>query len=268
MGDGRRHRYDPPAAAPLAPSFRGQPGWPDVVFWSPDGRFLTVGVGPGIPCNPCRADGLPYYAILVAGGKGVPLGTALAPGEAISWAPDGSSVVLSSPLGRFTYLDKHLFRVDPITGAQRALSHDWRWADTEPAVSPDRKHIAFARGRASLSTHLTPAQLIASRHVYLMDADGAHLRRLVNAPGWTDEVPVWSPDGQWLFFVRWRRHHQAAETALWAVRADGTNPQRIARLNLPAGFLNGFGFYGSFGWKGLFDVAPSCRSCGLLCNPA
>jgi dipeptidyl aminopeptidase/acylaminoacyl peptidase len=69
---------------------------------------------------------------------------------------------------------------------------------------------------------------------------------------------LWSPDGQWLFFVRRRGHYQGktAEAALWAVRTDGTDPQRIARLNVPGGFLNGFGYYGSFGWKGLFDVAP------------
>jgi Tol biopolymer transport system component len=151
--------------------------------------------------------------------------------------------------------------VDPTTGVQFALSHDWRWADIEPAVSPDGKHIAFARGRAQAhgsQTRLTPVELIASRHLFLMGAPGGPPHRLTNAPGWTDEVPVWSPDGPWLFFVRWRRHHpdEAAEAALWTVRTDGTNPQRIARLNVPAGFLNGFGYYGSFGWKGLFDVAP------------
>jgi len=244
---------------PLPPLSPGHPGWPDIVLWSPDDRFLTVGIGPDMQCESCRADGRPYDAIPVAGGKVVYLGTALAPDEAISWAPGGSYVVLSSPAGRETYQNKHLFRVDSTTGAQRTLSHDWRWADIEPAVSPDGKHVAFARGRAQgPSTRLTPVELIASRHLFLMGADGGQPHQLTNAPGWTDEAPVWSPDGQWLLFVRWRRHHQdqAAEAALWAVRADGTDPERIAGFNVSAGFLNGFGFYGSFGWKGLFDVAP------------
>jgi TolB protein len=189
----------------------------------------------------------------------VRLGTALSPDEAISWAPDGSFVVLSGPFGRAIYQNKQLVGVNPITGARRALSHDGRWADVEPAVSPDGKQIAFARGRSGLSTRLTPVQLIASRRLIVMDADGTHPHRLTAAPGWTDEAPVWSPDGQSLLFVRWRRHRQgqAAEATLWAVRADGTDAQRLAQLDLPGGFLNGFGYYGAFGWRGLFAVAPS-----------
>jgi Tol biopolymer transport system component len=142
----------------------------------------------------------------------------------------------------------------------------WRWQLgrgirrlREGLWSPDGKHIAFARGLAATpSTRLTNVQLIASRRLFLMDANGAQLHRLTNLPGWTDEAPVWSPDGHLLIFVRWRRHlgSQAAAAALWAVRADGTGAQRLAPLDLPSGFLNGFGYYGSFGWHDLFAVAP------------
>jgi Tol biopolymer transport system component len=245
---------------PLPPAFGGQPGWPDVVFWSPDGRFVTVGVGPNQACNSCRADGRQYYAISAADGTFVALGTALSPDEAISWSPDGSYAVLSSGrLSRETYADKHLVQMSPITGTRHALTHGKRWADVEPAVVPDGKHIAFARGLAATpSTRLTNVQLIASRRLFLMDANGAQLHRLTSAPGWTDEAPVWSPDGHLLIFVRWRRHlgSQAAAAALWTVRADGTGAQRLAGLDLPSGFLNGFGYYGSFGWHDLFAVAP------------
>jgi len=244
---------------PLPPVSHGHPGWPDVVLWSPEGRFLTVGVGPDMPCGSCRADGRSYYAISIASGTVVPLGTALGTDEAISWASDDAYVVLSIPAGRETYANKHLVRMNPITGTKRTLSHDARWADIEPAVSPGGSLIAFARGHASSTANtVSTLALIASRHLFLMGAHAARPHRLMSAPGWTDQAPVWSPDGQWLLFVRWRRHEQgqAAAAALWAVRADGSNAQRLARLDLPEGFLNGFGYYGAFGWRGLFAVAP------------
>ncbi len=244
---------------PLPPVSPGHPGWPDIVLWSPHGRFLTVGVGPDTPCGSCRADGRPYYAISIATGTVVPLGTALGPDGAISWASDDAYVVLSNPAGRETYANKHLVRVDPITGTRRSPSHDARWSDIDPAVSPGGSLIAFARGRApSTAPNVTTVALIASRHLFLMGAHAARPHRLISAPGWTDQAPVWSPDGQWLLFVRWRRHEQGkvAAAALWAVRADGSHAQRLARLDLPEGFLNGFGYYGDFGWQSLFAVAP------------
>jgi TolB protein len=240
----------------LPPTWQRQPGWPDVAFWSPDGRYLTVGVGPNTPCNSCRVDGHPYNAIPLGGGKVVSLGTALDAG-AISWAATGSLVVLSSPASRITYMNKHLVRVDLPGGARRALTNSAQWADVEPAVSPNGKQIAFARGRAARpSTRLTPVQLIASRHVSLLGVDGGWLHRLTGASGWSEEAPTWSPDGQWVLFVRWRGQGKAAEAMLWAIRAGGSDAQRLAVLSPAGGFQDGFGYYGTFGWQELFDVAP------------
>jgi len=241
---------------PLPPTWQRQPGWPDVAFWSPDGRFLTVGVGPNIPCDSCRVDGHPYYAVPIAGGKVVSLGTAL-DAEAISWASNGSLVVLSSPAGRITYDDKHLVRVDPVGRARRTLTNSAQWADIEPAVSPNGNQIAFDRGRAARRfPHLMPVQLIASRHVFLLNAEGTQLHQLTGATGRTDATPLWFPDGQWALFVRWRPQGKATEAMLWAIRADGSDAQRLAVLSPAGGFQDGFGYYGTFGWQGLFDVAP------------
>lgn len=252
LGSGRLQRL------PLPASYLRQCCWPDVAFWSPNGQFLTVGVGPDIPCDSCRADGHPYYAIPTSGGTAVSLGTAL-DNATISWAPDGSYIVLSSPGGRETYGDKSLVRTDTSTGSKRALTDGGKWSAIEPDVSPDGTRVVFSRGRTFGPSHrVMPVALIASRHLFVMGSDGTGSRQLTGAPGWTDEAPVWSPDGAWVQFVRWRRHQpgKPAEAMLWAVRADGSDPQRLARLDLPAGFMGGFGYYGTFGWEDLFALAP------------
>jgi Tol biopolymer transport system component len=247
-----------PQMDPADEAENGGMSWPDVAFWSPNGRFLTVGVGPDIPCSSCRADGHPFYAIPTSGGATVSLGTALDE-AAISWAPDGSYVVVSGPGGRETYFDKHLVRINPSTGARRVVSDGGKWAAIEPDVSPDGTRVAFTRGRTSdPSTRETPVGLIASRHLFVMKTNGPGPHRLTRAPGWAEEAPVWSADGAWVQFVRWRRHQRGKPAAamLWAVRADGSFAQRLASLDVPGGFLNGFGYYGNFGWQALFAVAP------------
>lgn len=244
---------------PMPSLSSGHPGWPDLAVWSPDGRFLTVGVGPNMFCASCRADGRSYSVVPVRGGKVVSIGSALDPDEAISWAPSGSYVVVSGPAGRETYVGKHLIRVNPASGTRYTFSRDPSAADVEPAVSPDGAHIAFARGRAQDASSVSPVTLIASRHVYVLDANRTrpHIHRLTFAPGWTDESPVWSPDGKWIVFVRWhRRVSKPAAAQLWVVQLNGTDAQLLTNLDLPASFLNGFGYYGSFGWKALFAVAP------------
>jgi hypothetical protein len=59
-----------------------------------------------------------------------------------------------------------------------------------------------------------------------------------------------------VLFVRWRQQGKAAEAMLWAIRADGSDAQRLAVLSPAGGFQDGFGYYGTFGWQGLFDAAP------------
>ncbi|MBI3974547.1 MAG: hypothetical protein HY332_24995 [Chloroflexi bacterium] len=118
----------------------GQSGVPDVVRWSPDGKWVLVGVGPAMPCVSCRVDGLPFYAIPVAGGPAVPLDSALADvtltgltsgvrGDSLAWSPDGAWLVLSAGAGRETYVRKQLVRFDPATGAPTDLSGDPARAD-------------------------------------------------------------------------------------------------------------------------------------------
>jgi dipeptidyl aminopeptidase/acylaminoacyl peptidase len=246
-------------------------GQPDDVLWAPSGDRLAVWVGPPNPCPSCRADGAPVLVVDARTGQAQPVGTALGTAVrgfgALSWASDGRFVVLSTGTVRETYWDKHLARVDLPAGTRTDLARDDRYADTQPAVSPDGRRIAFARGWAQvdgrpqgpIDPDLHPnVATIASRRLWLVGADGAGARQLQDAPGWTDDAPTWTPDGRWIVFVRWRPPKPTAPAAveLWATRPDGSDARRLAPLSVPANFTEGFGFYGAFPWRELFAVAP------------
>jgi dipeptidyl aminopeptidase/acylaminoacyl peptidase len=259
-----RGRLDVPLPShPVVPTAGG---WPDAVAWAPGGERLAVWVGPANSCASCRAGGLPVLVVDARTGQAQPVGAALRAG-AFAWAPDGTFVVLADSTMRETYEDKHLVRVDLPAGARRPLARDERYADTQPAVSPDGRRIAFVRGWAQVNgqpqgpvdpdLHANVAT-IASRRLWIVDADGSNPRQLLDQPGWTDDAPAWTPDGRWIVFVRWRPPRPSAPAAveLWAVRPDGSDARRLAPLSVPDGFNDGFGFYGGFGWPARFAVAP------------
>jgi Tol biopolymer transport system component len=253
---------------PLPTRWNGiRSGWPDDVLWAPTGDRLAVWVGPPNPCASCRADGAPILVVEARTGRARPADGALRRFGAVSWARDGRSVVLSTGTVRETYWDKHLARVDLPSGALRELAAGERYADTQPAVSPDGRRVVFARGWAQVNgvpqgpldpdLHVNVAT-VASRRLWIADADGAGAHRLLDAPGWTDDAPQWTPDGRWIVFVRWRPPKPAAPPAveLWAVRPDGADAHRLAPLSLPQNFTDGFGFYGTFYWREIVAVGP------------
>ena len=79
----------------------------------------------------------------------------------------------------------------PLDGsaAPTSLTADRTGRDADPAWSPDGKRIAFRRSTVN-----------SGFDVYLMNADGSKVERLVGGPA-TDEKPAWSPDGSRLLTV-------------------------------------------------------------------
>jgi DNA-binding SARP family transcriptional activator len=73
--------------------------------------------------------------------------------------------------------------------------------------SPDGQQIVF---------EADPSQ--GSRCIYIINVDGSNLRRLTEG-ACHDSGPAWSPDGQWIAFVRW--------TDLWLARPDGTDAHEL-----------------------------------------
>jgi Tol biopolymer transport system component len=86
--------------------------------------------------------------------------------------------------------------------------------------SPDGSKIAFESWRAG------------ARAVYVMDADGRHLRRLSADTGASEYAPEWLPDSQGLIFRSIYRPFGGGQPSVltFQVNADGSNLRQIAAL--------------------------------------
>jgi Tol biopolymer transport system component len=89
-------------------------------------------------------------------------------------------------------------------GATGVLIGEW---------SPDGTRIAFE------------AAIAGNSDVYVVGADGGHLRRLTAEPS-IEGVPMWSRDGQWIYFASTRA---AAIPDIWRVSPDGGESVRVTR---------------------------------------
>jgi dipeptidyl aminopeptidase/acylaminoacyl peptidase len=104
----------------------------------------------------------------------------------------------------------------PDGSAARALA-----AGADPAWSPDGSKIAFTRGRGAAGD---PSQ------VFVMNADGSHVRRLTNT-GFTGAIsPAWAPDGKRIAYA------DLAANAIVVMDADGSAKRTLVRSKNQLGF--------------------------------
>lgn len=186
--------------------------------WSPDGTQIAFSSSGGH----LGADGI---YVMEADGSGVHL---VAPGDTFghSWRPDGNAITysLNTSDGRL-----HLQTVElPSNDVHPFFVPDLPGYQDFPVWSPDGSTLAFAWSTAGGSG------------LYLANADGSNLRRVVGAPFTAGDSGLgitWAPDGTWLAFEGLDDRYGPQ---IYAIRADGTGLRRLTDL---PGFMTGTSLY-------------------------
>jgi dipeptidyl aminopeptidase/acylaminoacyl peptidase len=112
-----------------------------------------------------------------------------------AFSADGKSVLVSANRrtdADYEPLDSEIYRVDLADGSIHALT-DRRGPDEHPRISPDGKHVAYL-GFDDKQMGYQATQL------YVMDADGQHVRSLTAALDRDAAAPQWSGDGKQIYF--------------------------------------------------------------------
>lgn len=181
--------------------------------WSPDSAWVLVGTGRSI--YKIRYDGSDEQIIVDNAFRAF----------AASWSPDGSHIVYLSetfPESKIVVVSVEDGLSTVLTGADLRINYT-----IAPIWSPDSNTIAFVVHEKHLENEWT-------QEIYLIDADGRHLRRLTE----TDRVnfePRWSPDGTQLVFFG---HDIGAFTSnstdtsftdIFLINADGSDLMNVTK---------------------------------------
>ena len=143
---------------------------------SPDGKYLAY------------SDKTGAYLRLLATGEVHPLLSKVSDVMFLGWFPDSSQLLASwaaPPANR------RLWSLSILGSNPRQLS-DEGWS---ASVSPDGSQIVFLKGAAIAE---------AGQEIWLMRADGSDQRKLMSFPEGAFGSPVWSPDGRWIAYVKFR----------------------------------------------------------------
>lgn len=91
--------------------------------------------------------------------------------------------------------------------------------------------LVLAAGLASPAAAAATDRIAFSNYfdIFTADPDGSDMVRLTDVSSYSDEEPVWSPDGRKIAFVR-----HASSTSLWVMNADGTDQKQLTDLGTDA----------------------------------
>lgn len=110
----------------------------------------------------------------------------------------------------------HLWVVNVKSGQAKQITEGDVYDEKEPNWSPDGKEIVFLSNHAE-QPDLEP-ELV---DIFILPAEGGEARKIETPPG-PKQMPVYSPDGDWIAYLgkestgQWWRN-----TCLWVVPADG-----------------------------------------------
>lgn len=121
---------------------------------------------------------------------------------------------------RIAFQDSPSFPTDiyitPVSGGVPVNVTNHPATDMNPALSPNRRRIAFTSNRGGTDEF--------SFDLYAVDADGGGLSRLTNTPGFDLVGPqAWSPDGSRIAFT----YSDGSGNDIYVMNADGTGVVRF-----------------------------------------
>ena len=134
----------------------------------------------------------------------------------LGFSGDGASIWFNPAQG------KPLLLMDLIGGSPRAFLGEG--ANT-PAWNPDDTRLVYV-----YKSNRDDPMLIADR-------TGANARQIL-APGeLKNNNPVWSPDGQWIYFVRGSEPQDEMNMNVWRLRSSGGSPEQLTNQHAAVNFL-------------------------------
>ena len=181
---------------------------PSNIVWSPDGKWIAFTMN--VPTH----DSFLHIDMP-------------APPKGAKWiAPPKIVTRLNYRSDRIGYTDdayRHIFVVPANGGTARQLTTG-DWNDAAPAWSGDGKWIAFSSLRVP-----DAEQRFRQSDIYTANVATGEITQLTHRAG-TSRSPIYSPDGRSIAFLSADSvdHSAWAETKLWMMNADGSNPHLVS----------------------------------------
>jgi len=212
--------------------------------WSPDGRsvIFMADLGGGQAIWQVGADGTGLHEVFEA-----PAGTGLDDGPVFT--PDGKHIVFTRCCDQRLTFGYDLWMINSDGTGLKDLTKeplttvDDGPADVDPQVSPDGKHIVFAR--------CFPDQSCA---VATVNINGGNLQQITDNSLFGVEHPNWSPDSKKIVFEM-----QADTFDIATVNADGSGLTQLT-FSTPSKTFTRSPCYSPDGTKILFQYRPSTGS--------
>lgn len=192
-----------------------------IAGWWSDSNGLLFWVD---PCHSCSiaADGLDLYSLPLGEQNPIRLGKGLSYPDYLAQLPSHQLIMVAGT-GRELYTNKHLEKIDLITGKSLPAAQAKGSVVSDLALSDDGKQLAYISARdtegyvdfsdkAVLNNWLKTFTLMVSR------ADGSNARALpANGNMITD--PQWSNDGKKIVYI--------SGNSLWIIDVKGKKPEKL-----------------------------------------